>query len=449
MSPRPILGGIVVLALAVRLAGIGDTLSADEGYSWLVGSAGSWSVLLDRLAAYENTPPLYYLLLTPLPLGDEAWLRLPALLAGVAAVPVLYAVVRAVAGERAALLAALGLAVAPYAVSFSNYGRAFTVADLGLLVALLGVVRGRWWLYVAGAVVALWSQYDSALFLAALLGAAGLAGVRPWRELALRGALPFLTLLPWLPELLRGLDAIDVTKASPVYPGLSPESLRDVVAALTFGEHGAAGASALRWLQALAVTGGLAAAWWARSRSRALAGTVPSSSRALEGNVTSGGGDSRGQSLFVGVAVGTLALHAAAAAAGPDVFHQRYLTELVPLGVAVLAIGVAALPRLVPVAAVALLALGVAVFAQRHGRELEPAVPAVKARVVLTNSAVVAYYLRELDVRVDRPFGLGAGVEAACGAGCAVVDDTRVAGGARPGPGPARRFGPFVVRLRP
>jgi len=30
---------VVALALAVRLAGAGDRLTADEGYSWLVGSA--------------------------------------------------------------------------------------------------------------------------------------------------------------------------------------------------------------------------------------------------------------------------------------------------------------------------------------------------------------------------------------------------------------------------
>ena len=427
MSARPLLGGIVVLALVVRLAGLGDRLSADEGYTWLVGSAGSWSVLLDRLAAYENTPPLYYLLLTPLPLGDEAWLRMPALLAGVAAVPVLYAVVRPLGWERAALLAALGLAVAPYAVSFSNYARGFTLADLALLVAVLGALRGRWWLYAGGGAVSLLSEYDSALFLVALLAALGLTGARPWRELALRGALPFLVLLPWLPELLRGLETIDETKASPVYPGLSPASLRDVVSALAFGEHGSADAGGVRWLQALAVLGALAAA--------ARAARAPA---------------------LVLTAVGTLLLHALAAAVGPDVFHQRYLTELVPVGVAIGALGLAAVPRLVPVAAAGLAALGVAVFVQRHGRELEPDAAAIAPflersgeRVVLTNSAVVAYYLRDLAPRVDRPFGLGPGAEGRGRATFAVVDDTRVAGGARTGPGPRARFGPFVVRLNP
>src|SRR3954471_21702326 len=136
---RVLLAGIVLLALACRLAGVGDRLSADEGYSWLVASAPDPGAFLELLARYENTPPLLYLLLSPLPLhDDEVWLRLPSLLAGVATVPVLYAAVRALLGTRAALLSALALAVAPYAVSFSNYARGFSLCVLGLVVALWG-----------------------------------------------------------------------------------------------------------------------------------------------------------------------------------------------------------------------------------------------------------------------------------------------------------------------
>src|SRR6185503_11295950 len=59
---RMLLAGIVLLAVIVRLAGLGDRLSEDEGFSWLVASAPDPSAFLDRLAAYENTPPLFYLL---------------------------------------------------------------------------------------------------------------------------------------------------------------------------------------------------------------------------------------------------------------------------------------------------------------------------------------------------------------------------------------------------
>src|SRR4051812_14959890 len=235
---RVLLAGIVLVALVCRLAGVGDRLSADEGYSWLVGSAPDPGAFLDLLARYENTPPLFYLLLSPLPLhDDEVWLRLPSLLAGVATVPVLYAAVRALLSTRAALLSTLALAVAPYAVSFSNYARGFTLAMLGVVVALWAaarLARGArarwWWLYSAGAVAALYSEYSAALVLLPL--AFALVAVRPsWRTLGFALA-PFLALAPWLGEISRSRDLAGVTKVDPSYPAPSPGSLRDTAVTL-------------------------------------------------------------------------------------------------------------------------------------------------------------------------------------------------------------------------
>jgi len=225
--------GVVALALVVRLAGAGDRLTADEGYSWLVGSAPDVGSFLNRLAAFENTPPLFYALLTPLPLDDEVWIRLPSIAAGVASVAALYYAVRALAGSRAGLVAALVLAVAPYHVIFSNYSRGFVLAGLGLVLALWAaarLVRGgdqRWWaLYAGGAVMALYSEYDAALTLVPLAGALIVAGLRPWRRVALLGLAPLLSLVPWTPELLRSLDKLNETKTAPNYPNPTPGVVR-------------------------------------------------------------------------------------------------------------------------------------------------------------------------------------------------------------------------------
>ena len=439
---RLALAGIVLLALVVRLAGLGDRLSADEGYSWLVSSAPDAGTFLERLAAYENTPPLFYLLLAPLPDGDEAWLRLPSLLASTAAVPVLYAIVRPMLGTAAALLAALALAVAPYHVSFANYSRAFMVAGLGLLLALWGAARlaqgaGRrwWWLYGAGAVLALYSEYDAGLFLVALVGALLAIGVPPRREVVACGALPALALLPWLGQLTRSLDQLDVTKVAPVYPEPSLAALRDLAAPLMLGEHGAADGAGGRTLQVLVAAALLVPCgrWlWRRER--------------------------RAFWLLAGTALGTIGLAAIVALAGPDVFAQRYLTVLIPLGAALLGAGVAALPwrHAVPAATAALCALGLAVFSTREGRELEPdpapvvaAVRAARPELVVTNSAAIGYYVRDLNWVLDRPFGLGPPAGRCCDAGRSVVavDDTRVAGGARDIEGKRLHIGPIVVTL--
>jgi 4-amino-4-deoxy-L-arabinose transferase-like glycosyltransferase len=433
---RVLLALVVLVAVGCRAAGAGDRLGLDEGYSWLVGSAPDGHAFLDRLARYENTPPLYYLLLTPLPLRDEVWIRLPALLAGVAAVPVLYAIARPLAGTRAALLSALILAVAPYAVSYSNFGRAFTLAGLGMLVALWGAVglaQGRsrrwWWVYGIGAVGALYSEYYAALFLLPLVAMLLVAGRPRRREAATLGLVPFLALVPWIHQIDRSRDFAGATKVDPTYPGPSPGTVRDLAVRLAFGEHGTAGGPGTRWLQALAVAAVLAAALLLLLRRRRLLVI-----------------------LVGGTALGTVLLHAIVAPIGPDVFEPRYLTVLVPLCAALIGTGIDALPwrAATPVAIAALLAVGVAVVVQRAGRELEPDYGRVRARVparaVLTNSAVVAYYLRDLHPALDRPFGLGPGREGRTAPPYAVVDDARIGDGARPGPGRRAGVGPIVIR---
>jgi hypothetical protein len=440
---RLLLGVIVLLAVVCRIVGLGDRLTADEGYSWLVASAPDPGAFFDRLAMYENTPPLFYALLAPLPLDDEVWIRLPAVVAGVAAVPVLYAIVRPLVGTRAALLAALGLAVAPLHVAFSNYARGFTLAGLGSLLALWAVARLAqgapqrwWWLYALGAALAVYSEYYAPLFLLPLLGVVLALRVRPWREVVALGIAPMLLIAAWLPELSRSLDFEGETKIAPRFPGASPATVRDVVVSLFFGEDGASAAVGLRLLLFAGLVAALATAVVLLRRRAAR----EPGARILVW-------------LAGGTAVGALLLHALSPLADLGVFEQRYLTGLIPLGAALLAAGVDSLPwrPAVPLVAVALLGVGAAVVIQRYDRETEPDYGRVETiirraeiRRVLTNSAVAAYYLDDLDTTLDRPFNLGAGREASTKRPYAVVDE---AWRARPGPGRRTDVGAVAVRI--
>src|SRR4051794_14472194 len=336
MRPRAILGGVLAGALVLRLIAVGDTLSHDEGYTWLVASSGGPATFFDRLGAYENTPPLYYLLTWPLPNVGVAWLRIVSVLAGVGCVAAVWWVVRALASERAALLAAAALAVAPFAVSYSDYARGFILADLGLVIALGAAIRRNWWLYALGAAVALYAEYDSALFLVALSFVAG------WRAL-----LPIALLIPWIPQIHDS-----TTKVAPIYPIPSPASLRDTIVRLTFGEHGTAHATSIRWLQFILVAAVCVCAF------------------------------RRAPRIITVTAIGTLALHAIVHWIGPDIFAPRYLTELIPLGAIAIGIALARMQREVVVAVcIGIAALGIGVAVKRAGGNDEPDYAAV-ARVI-------------------------------------------------------------------
>ena len=209
--------------------------------------------------------------------------------------------------------------------------------------------------------------------------------------------------------------------------------MRDALVPLFFGEHGASASGALRSAQALVLVLVLG---WACARLRRAA-----SREAFW--------------LLAGVLVAVLGLYLVVTAVDTDIFRERYMTTVIPLASAVLAGAIASLRwrMAVPAAAALLAVLGVAIVAVRAGREYEPDSPAAVAvaaahgrRTVLTNSAVVAFYGRHLKVIVDRPFGLGHGIEASCAPRCAVIDDQRF-GGVRAGPGPRISVGPIVVRF--
>lgn len=439
---------VVAVALVVRLVGMGHPLLPDEGYTWLVGSAPDPSEFLRRLAVYENTPPLYYVLLTPLPLDSEWWIRLPSLISGVASVAILFAVVRPALGRGVATLAGLGLAIAPYAVAESNFARAYMLADVALLGAFWAAVRlgeGRsarwWWLYLVAAVAAIFAEYNAALTLVPLV--AGLVLVRSsrrWQTLGL-GILPAVAILPWIPQLVRSMNDLDVTKTGIGYLTVTPASVRNQLAALYYGSTGQNLGPAARTVAVLALVAVMALGV------RVIARRGPAARPLLV--------------LVSFAGIGTLGLSALAPALGIGIFNVGYLTVLIPLGAIPLAAAVAAIPirRIVPIAAAAVLVAGV-VFAVKRSREAPdinvPAIASVlhtgHVRTVLTNSAVVAYYFRNDGAILDRPFNLGAGLQGSCG-GCAravaVVDDANVGSGARPGPGRTVQIGHYAARILP
>src|SRR5205807_10109454 len=300
----------------------------------------------------------------------------------------------------------------------------------------------RWWLlYASGAVLAVYSEYDSATALVPLLiGLAVLAAPPRWPTLLL-GSLPALALLPWVHQLVRSLDELDVTKTGGGYLTVTPASIRAQLVTLIYGETGHGAGAPLKTLALIALVAVVALGAVAMRRAG------PAQRPLLM--------------ILAWAGLGTLLLHALAPVIGVGIFDVGYLTFLIPLGCVAFAAAVASLPirGAVPLAFLALALVGAGLTVKRLRNDSEPdpgaisaLVRAGRARTVLTNSAVIAYYLRGSNTILDRPFNLGHDLErdcARCHRPIAVVDDANVGAGARPGPGTTARVGHYTVRFVP
>ncbi|HET9104872.1 MAG TPA: glycosyltransferase family 39 protein [Solirubrobacteraceae bacterium] len=440
------LAGVIGLAVAARCTDLGARLTMDDAYTWLTASSPNVHVFLARLAANENSPPLIYLLVGAMPSFAPAWLRVPSVTAGVLLPAVLFACVRPRLGARAALLGALGVAVAPYMVTYSNLARGFMPADLALLFMLWCLLAQadderpwRWAAFVLAGAVAVYTEYGSVVFVVAAALAALWIG-RPRRgAVVVATAAVLLALVPWIPEIVRGEQAVGHTKFNPLDASPSLTALRDLVGALAFGENGGTASAAGRWLILIAVLA-LAAAGLAVVR------------RGWDQRPPAAQDTAR---LLAGTVLLTLIGYALAAVVGVDIFTQRYLTAIVApvAALAAWALTCVAGRRTLAVAAILLAAVGIANAVRRAGTEFEPSVaalgPQVRAlhpRTVLTNTPTVLYYLRDLHPIFDRPYNIGPGRAATCARPCVVVDDSRVHGGTpRPVSGTARSVAPFVI----
>lgn len=449
LDARVLLAGVVVLAAALRLIAIGQHWGTDDGYSWLVASSPNAHVFLARLAAYENTPPLSYLVLALMPTGHSAFILLPAAVAGTLVCAALYLALRRSLGLEVALIAALAVAVAPFHVSFSDLSRGFMLADLALLVALGAVLvlshreSRRWWgVYLLAGLVAMYTEYDSAIVLLALTATALWLGAPTRARMAVLGPLPVLAIAPWIGQIVRGEDAVGKTKLATPFSAPSPDTLRELTASLVFGSSGGTSSVAGQWLE-LALVVALAGA-----AALVLRRTAVARGRTWRYAIV----------LIAGTGALTLIGHAVAPVVGIQLFTARYLTILIPLGAALAAAAAVACGSrwLSGAVALGLLAVGAINLGIRYHHQWEPdlrpvrlAAEAMHPRAVLTDNPDVVYYLRALHPELDRPFNLGPGRASSCPRPCLVVDDLTSQFGTPRAPVPGTRtvVGSFSLTL--
>ncbi|MBL0176025.1 MAG: glycosyltransferase family 39 protein [Ignavibacteria bacterium] len=222
---------MMAFAAAVRAYGLGARdLWLDEAYS-LRFARVPMAAFFETIAHADQHPPLYYLLLhgTIAVFGQsEAALRFPSLLLSVLTLPAVYLIARRAAGPRGALLAALLFAVSAVHVRYAQEARMYALQSFGIAWSLVGLLSallaetpdrsarhliwwdramaGRWagWmLYSFGALVALYSQNTTLLYIACTAGAVlflAVAGRVPRAAtIAGLGLSLFLVATGWLP----------------------------------------------------------------------------------------------------------------------------------------------------------------------------------------------------------------------------------------------------------
>jgi mannosyltransferase len=171
-----LLGGFMALGLFLRVDGLGgQSLWFDEADAVMLARR-SFGTLLANLGAAGQNGPLYTLFLHVWMLvfgTSEVAVRLPSVLAGVAAIPLIYALGRALHGPKLGLYAAGILAIAPYQHWYAREAKMYALVTCVLIASLLLLLRalrtdGRadWAAYVVVTTIALYLHVMAALILA-------------------------------------------------------------------------------------------------------------------------------------------------------------------------------------------------------------------------------------------------------------------------------------------
>ena len=203
---------LLALAAALRFYRLGaEPLWIDEYFTWQQCNPGAgigfWEQVRDMVQG-----PLHLVAVWPLAHGrlDEAALRLPSALAGIASVPLVWRLGRDLAGERTGRLAALLWALAPFAVWYGREGRGYAMAvffALAATVVLLRMIRrgptlGGAIAYALLIACGALSNFSVWLLLAGhgigVLASPPPPGGRRWRLWLTAFALAVLVCLPWL-----------------------------------------------------------------------------------------------------------------------------------------------------------------------------------------------------------------------------------------------------------
>ncbi len=264
------IGALARIALLAR-----QPLGTDEDFTAAVVARPLGDML--GVVSRDSAPPLFYVaewLVAQVADGPAA-LRLVPVLAGIALIPLLAALARRVAGDRAGLWAAAFVAVLPTTLLTSENARMYSMAGalaVGAILLLWRAVErtveaqtkaertgaGTWVAFAVVAAAAVWTDYFAALALAGAL--VGIGWLRPGRRtLVLAGAATAIAVASIGPWLLFAHAQFDHAGSSFWIPPLSLVSVAGTFGQLFAGppvDSGVPYREALVALQVIAVVAG-------------------------------------------------------------------------------------------------------------------------------------------------------------------------------------------------
>lgn len=220
------------------MAIVTQDLFADElSTYWIVAGNDLRDVVGTVHTTAEITPPLSFVLswlATRIDLTPEL-LRLPALIAGIATVPVVYWLGSRTVGRGAGILAAALTAFSPFMIYYSaearGYGLMMGLVLLSTLSMLLAVDRGqrRWWVaYALFTCAAMYTHYTSVFVLAAQFLWVVWAHPEARRTALVASVAAAIGFLPWASGLKGDLDS----PTTVILSALAPFNLPSIKLAL-------------------------------------------------------------------------------------------------------------------------------------------------------------------------------------------------------------------------
>jgi hypothetical protein len=224
---------LTAIGALLRVIVAHQSVFADELSTYWIsvthGLGGVLSLLYSsgRIQHAEITPPLSFLAswLSTRPGATVELLRAPALLAGTATIPLVYALGRRTLERRAAVLAAGLTALSPFMIYYSAEARAYglmmfllTCSTLSMLLAIDTERRRYWVLFAVFSAAAFYTHYTSAFVLGVQLLWLFWAEPQARRRVLIAMAGAAALVLPWIPGLVADFRSPTLTLLSALSP---------------------------------------------------------------------------------------------------------------------------------------------------------------------------------------------------------------------------------------